>query len=165
MASKDLDIRDFIINKKERIIAKEKKKEIENIKKIPSTPASGSSSPPAGTGRGSSPPPGAASSSNPLTQLKAPQVYKAIGLLIFCLVIILFFLMFKADKQTEQTVSIILFFAFLLIVICIQFVPNFKAVRKLFQEISNIFYILIYVVFLILFFTLMPKETLNKSGH
>ena len=165
MASKDLDIRDFIINKKERIIAKEKKKEIENIKKIPSTPASGSSSPPAGTGRGSSPPPGAASSSNPLTQLKAPQVYKAIGLLIFCLVIILFFLMFKADKQTEQTVSIILFFAFLLIVICIQFVPNFKAVRKLFQEISNIFYILIYVVFLILFFTLMPKETLNKYGH
>ena len=165
MASKDLDIRDFIINKKERIIAKEKKKEIENIKKIPSTPASGSSSPPPGTGRGSSPPPGAASSSNPLTQLKAPQVYKAIGLLIFCLVIILFFLMFKADKQTEQTVSIILFFAFLLIVICIQFVPNFKAVRKLFQEISNIFYILIYVVFLILFFTLMPKETLNKYGH
>ena len=165
MASKDLDIRDFIINKKERIIAKEKKKEIENIKKIPSTPGSGSSSPPAGTGRGSSPPPGAPSSSNPLTQLKAPQVYKAIGLLIFCLVIILFFLMFKADKQTEQTVSIILFFAFLLIVICIQFVPNFKAVRKLFQEISNIFYILIYVVFLILFFTLMPKETLNKYGH
>jgi hypothetical protein len=165
MASKDLDIRDFIINKKERIIAKEKKKEIENIKKIPSTPGSGSSSPPPGTGRGSSPPPGAASSSNPLTQLKAPQVYKAIGLLIFCLVIILFFLMFKADKQTEQTVSIILFFAFLLIVICIQFVPNFKAVRKLFQEISNIFYILIYVVFLILFFTLMPKETLNKYGH
>ena len=165
MASKDLDIRDFIINKKERIIAKEKKKEIENIKKIPSTPASGSSSPPPGTGRGSSPPPSAPSSSNPLTQLKAPQVYKAIGLLIFCLVIILFFLMFKADKQTEQTVSIILFFAFLLIVICIQFVPNFKAVRKLFQEISNIFYILIYVVFLILFFTLMPKETLNKYGH
>jgi hypothetical protein len=165
MASKDLDIRDFIINKKERIIAKEKKKEIENIKKIPSTPGSGSSSPPPGTGRGSSPPPSAPSSSNPLTQLKAPQVYKAIGLLIFCLVIILFFLMFKADKQTEQTVSIILFFAFLLIVICIQFVPNFKAVRKLFQEISNIFYILIYVVFLILFFTLMPKETLNKYGH
>jgi hypothetical protein len=165
MASKDLDIRDFIINKKERIIAKEKKKEIENIKKNPSTPGSGSSSPPADTGQGSSPPPGAASSSNPLTQLKAPQVYKAIGLLIFCLVIILFFLMFKADKQTEQTVSIILFFAFLLIVICIQFVPNFKAVRKLFQEISNIFYILIYVVFLILFFTLMPKDTLNKYGH
>ena len=165
MASKDLDIRDFIINKKEGIIAKEKKKEIENIKKNPSTPGSGSGSPPPGTGRGSSPPPGAASSSNPLTQLKAPQVYKAIGLLIFCLVIILFFLMFNADKQTEQTVSIILFFAFLLIVICIQFVPNFKAVRKLFQEISNIFYILIYVVFLILFFTLMPKETLNKYGH
>ena len=190
MASKDLD--NFLTSKekKDRITAQKKKdKEIENIKKkmkeiadrdtllkkMTTTPASGSSSPPAGTGRGSSPPPGtgrgsspppgAASSSNPLTQLKAPQVYKAIGLLIFCLVIILFFLMFKADKQTEQTVSIILFFAFLLIVICIQFVPNFKAVRKLFQEISNIFYILIYVVFLILFFTLMPKETLNKYGH
>ena len=190
MASKDLD--NFLTSKekKDRITAQKKKdKEIENIKKkmkeiadrdtllkkMTTTPASGSSSPPAGTGRGSSPPPGtgrgsspppgAASSSNPLTQLKAPQVYKAIGLLIFCLVIILFFLMFKADKQTEQTVSIILFFAFLLIVICIQFVPNFKAVRKLFQEISNIFYILIYVVFLILFFTLMPKDTLNKYGH
>ena len=180
MASKDLD--NFLTSKekKDRITAQKKKdKEIENIKKkmkeiadrdtllkkMTTTPASGSSSPPPGTGRGSTPPPGAASSSNPLTQLKAPQVYKAIGLLIFCLVIILFFLMFKADKQTEQTVSIILFFAFLLIVICIQFVPNFKAVRKLFQEISNIFYILIYVVFLILFFTLMPKETLNKYGH
>ena len=189
MASTDLDKFLTSKEKKDRITAKEKKdKEIENIKKkmkeiadrdtllkkmttAPASgsgtppPGSGSGSPPAGTGRGSTPPPSAPSSSNPLTQLKAPQVYRAIGLLIFCLVIILFFLMFKANKQTEQTVSIILFFAFLLIVICIQFVPNFKAVRKLFQEISNIFYILIYVVFLILFFTLMPEDTLNKYGH
>ena len=189
MASTDLDKFLTSKEKKDRITAKEKKdKEIENIKKkmkeiadrdtllkkmttAPASgsgtppPGSGSGSPPAGTGRGSTPPPSAPSSSNPLTQLKAPQVYRAIGLLIFCLVIILFFLMFKANKQTEQTVSIILFFAFLLIVICIQFVPNFKAVRKLFQEMSNIFYILIYVVFLILFFTLMPEDTLNKYGH
>lgn len=123
-----------------------------------------------GSGTGPSGPPGTASGStspitNPLQQIKTPRVYFPIVLLIFCLVVILFFMMFKIKTDIQQSVFIILFFAFLLIAICIQFVPNFKAVRKLFGEMSNIFYIIIYVVFLILFLTLMPDDTLNKYGY
>ena len=133
--------------------------------KAKTTTDSGSSS-----GTGTSRLPGTASgpsspNSSPLQQIKTPRVYFPAVLLIFCLVVILFLMMFKVKNDIQQSVFIILFFAFLLIAICIQFVPNFKAVKNLFGEISNIFYIIIYVVFLILFLTLMPEESLNNYGY
>ena len=40
--------------------------------------------------------------------------------------------------------------------------PNFKDVKKLFEQISNVTYVIIYTIFLILFFTLTPTDIINK---
>ena len=49
--------------------------------------------------------------------------------------------------------------------ICILFLPNFKALKKLFQQISNVTYVIIYTIFLILFFTMMPNDIINEYAY
>jgi hypothetical protein len=71
------------------------------------TTDSGSSS-----GTGTSRLPGTASgasspSSSPLQQIKTPRVYFPVVLLIFCLVVILFLMMFKVKNDIQQSVFII----------------------------------------------------------
>ena len=78
--------------------------------KAKTTTDSGSSS-----GTGTSRLPGTASgpsspNSSPLQQIKTPRVYFPAVLLIFCLVVILFLMMFKVKNDIQQSVFIILFF-------------------------------------------------------
>jgi len=104
-------------------------------------------------------------SSNVIQQIKTPKVYFPFMFLIFCLILVLFFVIFKVKKNVESNVFIILFFTILIVGICIQFVPNFEAVKTLLGEINNIFYLIFYVIFLILFFNLMPENTLNDYAY
>lgn len=104
-------------------------------------------------------------SSNVIQQIKTPKVYFPFMFLIFCLILVLFFVIFKVKKNVESNVFIILFFTILILGICIQFVPNFEAVKTLLGEINNIFYLIFYVIFLILFFNLMPENTLNDYAY
>jgi hypothetical protein len=104
-------------------------------------------------------------SSSVIQKIKTPKVYFPFMFLIFCLILVLFFVIFKVKKNVESNVFIILFFTILIVGICIQFVPNFEAVKTLLGEINNIFYLIFYVIFLILFFNLMPENTLNDYAY
>jgi len=104
-------------------------------------------------------------SSSVIQKIKTPKVYFPFMFLIFCLILVLFFVIFKVKKNVESNVFIILFFTILILGICIQFVPNFEAVKTLLGEINNIFYLIFYVIFLILFFNLMPENTLNDYAY
>lgn len=70
----------------------------------------------------------------------------------------------KISKSKEETVAdvfIILFFCLLIFGICVVLLPNFKDIKKLFQQISSVSYIIIYTIGLILFFTLTSNDILN----
>jgi hypothetical protein len=112
---------------------------------------------------------------NVLPGLKSPSVIYSFMFIIFMLVIVMFYIFFKVkspskggSKSQEEMVSdifIILFFTMLIIGICVILLPNFKEVRTLFEQISNVTYIIIYTIFLILFFTMTPKDTINKYAY
>jgi len=115
---------------------------------------------------------GADAASKPFKDLNV--VYPII-ILIVLLIIVLFLVIFKVkipftstSKSLEENVGnifIVLFFVLLVVGICISLLPNFKEVKNLFDQISNVTYVIIYTIFLILFFTMTPEDTINKYAY
>jgi hypothetical protein len=115
---------------------------------------------------------GADAASKPFKDLNV--VYPII-ILIVLLIIVLFLVIFKVkipftstSKSKEENVGnifIVLFFVLLVVGICISLLPNFKEVKNLFEQISNVTYVIIYTIFLILFFTMTPEDTINKYAY
>lgn len=109
---------------------------------------------------------------NVLPKFKTPAIFYPLAGFIVLLVIILFIYLFKINipfkkpsKTNEKIVAdifIVLFFLLIIFVIAISLIPNFKEVKELFQQISNVTYIIIYTIFLILFFTMTKKDTIDK---
>jgi hypothetical protein len=112
---------------------------------------------------------------NVLPEFKTSKVFYPLITMILFMVIILFMVLFKVNipfkkqsKSQEENVAnifIILFFIMLIGIICISLLPNFKDVRQLFEQISNVTYVIIYTIFLILFFTMMPKDIITKYAY
>ena len=71
-------------------------------------------------------------------------------------------------KEQNESNSIIVFSIFSILIILAlisSFVLNYNEFKKLFAslyQISNVFYAVIYIIFLILFYNLIPKHTLNN---
>jgi len=112
---------------------------------------------------------------NVLPELKTPRVfYPIIGIIIF-MSIILFMILFKinipfksSSNSNEEIIGdmfIILFFTMIIAGICIAMLPNLKDVKQLFEQITNVTYVIIYTVFLILFFTITPNDTINTYAY
>lgn len=103
------------------------------------------------------------------------NVVYPIIMMIALLIIVLFAVLFKIkipftkpSKSKEETVAnifIVLFFILLIVGICVTLLPGFKDVKNLFQQISNVTYVIIYTIFLILFFTMMPDDKINKYAY
>jgi hypothetical protein len=112
---------------------------------------------------------------NILPGLKSPSVLYPLIFIIFMLVIVMFYIFFKLklpgkgeSKSKEELVSnifIILFSTLLIVGICISLLPNFKDVKTLFEQISNVTYVIIYTIFIILFFMMTPNDTINKYAY
>jgi len=109
---------------------------------------------------------------NIIPELKKTNALYPIMFMISFLVIVMFCIFFKvklpgkgptkSQQEVIADVFIVLFFCLLIFGICVALLPNFKDIRKLFEQISNVTYVIIYTVFLILFFTLVPSDTINK---
>lgn len=113
---------------------------------------------------------------NILPELKKPNIFYPFIALIIFLIICLFCLLFKVtnpfnskeNKSQEEIIAdifIVLFFSLLVFGICVILLPNFKEVRKLFQQISSVTYVIIYTIFLILSLTLIKEETINSYSY
>ena len=111
---------------------------------------------------------------NVMKEFKTPKVFFPIILLIIFLVISLFLILYKVNltgktsqskEEITKNVLIILFFGLIIFFICVSLVPGFKDVRKIFEQISGVTYIIIYTIFIILFFRLMPSDTLNDYAY
>ena len=111
---------------------------------------------------------------NVMKEFKTPKVFFPIILLIIFLVISLFLILYKVNltgktsqskEEITKNVLIVLFFGLIIFSICVSLVPGFKDVRKIFEQISGVTYIIIYTIFIILFFRLMPSDTLNDYAY
>lgn len=71
----------------------------------------------------------------------------------------------KADKAIIANVLISLFVCLIILGICIAVIPYFKDIGKLFQQIHNVTYVILYTIFVILFYTLMPDDIIDKNAY
>jgi hypothetical protein len=113
---------------------------------------------------------------NNLSEFKTPKIfYPFIGIIVI-LVIVLFCMLFKVPNPFSSSITktanqglytpiYIVLFIVLLLIICFTLLPNFKEVTALFLQINNVTYTVIYTIFLVLFFTLMPKDIINNYAY
>lgn len=113
---------------------------------------------------------------NILPKLKIPEIfYPMIGLIIF-FIIMMFMLLYnvnikplstpsKSQEELVGNIFIILFFSLLIFGICIIFLPNFKEFKQLFEQIGNVTFVIVYTIFAILFYIMMPKNILNDYSY
>ena len=117
---------------------------------------------------------------NVMNSFKLPGVFIPILVLIVFLIIIMFLIFFKAlsgsstsnitnpqpiNKEAVKESFIIIFFCLIVFVLCIIFLPSLKEIKSLFGQINSVVYVLLYTIFLILFFNLIPSDDLNKYAY
>jgi len=111
---------------------------------------------------------------NVIKEFKTPKVFFPIILLIIFLVICLFLILYKvkitggtssSNEEITKNVLIVLFFGLLVFSICVSLVPSFKDIKKILEQISGVTYVIIYTIFIILLFRLMPSDTLNSYAY
>ena len=108
------------------------------------------------------------SNENVLPKIKMPSVFYIGVVLVIFLVICLIFTYFKLNifgkkgKSQDEIISnvfITFFFSLTIFLLCIGFLPNIKDIRKLFEQISSVSYVIVYTISLILFFGFMTSKT------
>jgi hypothetical protein len=124
--------------------------------------------------------PSTPSDENVLPALKTPILSYAFIIIILILMIMLFYIIYKVpspdgdgagggtSKSTQKALAdtvIVVVFALLIVVICVTLLPSLKEIKKLFEQISNVTYVIIFTIALILFFTLTPDATMSKYAH
>jgi cytochrome bd-type quinol oxidase subunit 2 len=105
---------------------------------------------------------------NVLPQIKTPKIFIPIILLILVLVISIFLIMYKVNveggaskEEITKNIFIILFVGLIILSLCIGLLPIFKDIKTLFEQISNVTYVILYTIFLILFFRMVPSNIIN----
>jgi hypothetical protein len=110
---------------------------------------------------------------NILPNLKTPVVFYPIMFFILALIIIMFLIFFKvpfstssskSDQQVTANVLIATSFVLILFFLCIGLLPNLKSLKGLFEQISNVSYVILYTIGLILFFTFSSKDFINSQA-
>jgi len=109
-----------------------------------------------------------------LLDLNIPGIFYPMIFLILILVISLIVVFYninigesklKADNAIIANVLITLFVGLIILGICIAIIPYFKDIGTLFQQIYNVTCVILYTIFVILFYTLMPDNILDKYAY
>jgi hypothetical protein len=107
---------------------------------------------------------------NVIPDVRKPMIFYPMIVGLITLIISLYFIFYNVktptatSDDTKKAGDIVMatIFCILVVIICIALLPNFKEIKQLFGQIHNVTYMIIYTVFLILFFTMMSNENLNK---
>jgi hypothetical protein len=67
------------------------------------------------------------------------------------------------DSKIANSI-IILSFILIILILSFVFLPSFKDFSKLFSQISNVTYVILYTIFIILFFRLFPSNLMKKNA-
>jgi len=107
-----------------------------------------------------------------LEKINSPNsVYTFLPVIVF-LIIIIFMLIYKinpvslgkpkSDQATTRDVFIVFTFVSIILMLCFVFLPSFKDILSLFNQIHNVIYVILYTIFIILLFLLLPNNILNN---
>ena len=120
---------------------------------------------------------GTPNTENLLPILKNSNYYIFIIILIVVLIILMFLIFFDVNfipkslsistsqQQIIAEIFIILFFSLLIVSLCILYLPSLKNFKDLFVQIGNVTYIILYTIFIILFYTMIPSNIINSYGN
>lgn len=108
---------------------------------------------------------------NSLPSLQTPGVIMIVFLIIMIIMLFNDLSITSLGKPTKShdelvgNIFIILFFSLLVVGICIMYLPSLKEIKDLFEQISNVTYVIIYTIFAILFYTMVSKDILDKYSY
>jgi len=111
---------------------------------------------------------------NILENIQNPKVFYMVFAVIIFLIICLLLIYFKTNiflkksnsvQESTKNIVSILFFCLFIFIICITLIPNFKDIKELFLQISNVTYAVIYTIGVILFFGFIPSDTINTYAY
>ncbi len=114
---------------------------------------------------------------NILQELKTPSIFYVLMAIIVFLIIMMFVILFdvkfklpssspsKSHEQMVADIFIVLFFSLLVFGLSVMFLPNMKEFKQLFEQISNVTYVILYTIFAILFYTMTPSNILNNYSY
>ena len=114
------------------------------------------------------------SNENVLPNIKTPKVFYVIFAIILFLVVGLFLIYFKvnfslkkgkSDQEIRNNILTTFFFCLIVICVCWLLLPNIKDIKNLFGQISNVTYVILYTIGLILFFGFVPSTTINNYAY
>lgn len=109
-----------------------------------------------------------------LPKFKTTYVFYPIIFFVIIIIIVMFLIFFKvplpksvkpmskSDQEITANVLIVTFFVLIIFSLCITLLPNFKSLKELFEQISNVTYVILYTIALILFFTTVPNDFINE---
>lgn len=114
---------------------------------------------------------------NLLPKIKTPGIFYVLMAMIIFLIIMMFIILFgvkiklpssspsSSEQQMIADIFIVLFFSLLVFGLCVLFLPNMKEFKQLFEQISGVTYVILYTIFAILFYTMIPSDTLNSYSY
>jgi len=68
------------------------------------------------------------------------------------------------DPKISNTI-IIISFILIVIVLCFAFLPSLSHFKNLFNQMNNVTYVILYTIFIILFFRLLPTTIMDKNAY
>jgi len=71
----------------------------------------------------------------------------------------------KKSNEIAGQIFIVIFILIIVLLISVSLLKNFKELKDLFMQISSVVYVMIYTVFLVLFFGLMPNDTIDNFDY
>lgn len=71
----------------------------------------------------------------------------------------------KSKEETTRNILLLLFSSIIVLTLCITLLPSMNDLKNLFQQINSITYVIIYTIFAVIFYTLMPSKILDKNAN
>ena len=114
---------------------------------------------------------------NVLSDFKIPTIFIPFIFMIFLLVLFTFLIIFhvklpsssptssSTTKEITSDVFLLLFIAIIIVVICVMFLDNLKEVKTFFMQTPGVINLILYTIFLIMFFRLVSKDTINNYAY
>ena len=114
---------------------------------------------------------------NVLSDFKMPTIFIPFILMIFVLVLFTFLIIFhvklsgssstssSTNQEITSDVFLMLFIAIIIVVICVMFLDNLSELKTFFIQTPGVINLILYTVFLIMFFRLGSRDTINKYAY
>ena len=114
---------------------------------------------------------------NVLSDFKIPTIFIPFIMMIFVLVLFTFLIIFhvkftssnstssSTNQEITSDVFLMFFIAIIIVVICVMFLDNLKEVKTFFMQTPGVLNLILYTMFLIMFFRLVSRDTINNYAY